>query len=169
MPGCRTGSRTSRLMLLLWTWRRPHRDNNNWWHPSKFAPVSLRDFILYLSHCSKLAWHPVRDVCTTPCENTSLGSRRASNVYILLHKCRSCAQNRSDVTHKRKLQLFSAVRFLYFAAINISGPMPKATNGNWHVFIMKDRFSKLTLGIPIAKISSMKVTKNILEELGHAL
>lgn len=58
-----------------------------------------------------------------------------------------------------KFQLFSAARPLEFVAIDISGPLQRTTNWNQHVFIIPDRFSRLTEASFTAIINTTQIAK----------
>lgn len=78
----------------------------------------------------------------------------ASDVYITVSDCHSCAGRGTTPEHRHNLQLFPVTGPLEFVAINISGALLKVTKGNQHVVIITDRYSKLERVVPTARIST---------------
>lgn len=87
----------------------------------------------------------------------------ANGVYITVHESWSCPQNGSQVTPKRKLNLFQAAGPFVFVAIGILGPLPETTNGSQHFIIITYRFSKSTRAMPTAKINSTQIVITFLK------
>jgi hypothetical protein len=74
--------------------------------------------------------------------------------------CIVCAKNR--VTERKRtsfLKLFPASGPLEFVAIEILGPLPKTEHGNRFLLVISDRFSKLTITVPLRTITALDVAK----------
>lgn len=77
-------------------------------------------------------------------------------LYFFPRKWILYSTNGCQRTHKWKRQLFPAAGTLEFVDIDILGLLLRATTVNQHVVKTTDKFSKLTQGMPMAKIISMQ-------------
>lgn len=68
---------------------------------------------------------------------------KVNYVHTFVQECRTCAQNGFQMTHKRKLQLLSALGPLEFKAIDILGLIPRTTIGSQHVVLIANRYFKM--------------------------
>lgn len=88
------------------------------------------------------------------------GPNMAVSVYNTVSNCKSCARNSSNTKYRRHLHLFPPTNLLQFFAMDIFGPLPKTTNGNQHVIIITDRYSKLTRTVFTAQLITNTVAEN---------
>lgn len=79
-------------------------------------------------------------------------TQMANDVHTTKKECRSCAQDGSQIKHKRKLQMFPAAEPLEFMTLNLLEPLPKMLSGSQHVRIMTYRCSKVIRAIPTGKL-----------------
>lgn len=75
-------------------------------------------------------------------------------VYSTVAACESCVENSSNTKQKRHLQLFPSTDPLEFDATDILGPLSKTAQENQYVFIIMERYSKLTRAILAALITT---------------
>lgn len=84
-----------------------------------FILVRLRSSILYLSHYTTER----HTGGTAKIDQVQYDANKvllaANEVYTLVKQCCSCAQNRSQATHKQEIQLLPAVGPVQFMAIDI--------------------------------------------------
>lgn len=120
-------------------------------YPSIMVP---RPIHVSLHHASKIQ----RKECMYITRPHHLYLRHMTNdVYTRVCKFHSCAQNGSQGTHRRKLQIFSAAGILEFMAIDFLELLPETTIGNENMVIIMDLFSNLTQATLLPKISSMQL------------
>lgn len=112
--------------------------------PQKFVHITPRGDILWLFLHPALAGNPRKRRTYETIRQHFYCWDMASDVYILVNGCCSCAQKRSQATHRLKPQLFSAAEPLDLVAIHILLPLPLTTAGKQHVITIKSRLSKLT-------------------------
>lgn len=62
----------------------------------------------------------------------------ASDFYTKVVNSLECEINRAGIKRKRNLKQFSASGHLQFVAMDVMGPLPKATTGNQFIIIIMD-------------------------------
>lgn len=97
------------------------------------VPTTLHALKLCCSHYLAMEAHPAEGCMYDKMCQHFYRIHMASDVYTMVHECRSCAQNRFLVARKQKLQLFAVAGPLEFVTIDILGTLAKTTSGNEHV------------------------------------
>ena len=67
------------------------------------------------------------------------------------------------VRHQKDLKLFTAAGTLDFVVMNPLSPLSKTAQGNRHVLVMTDRFTKLTRSIPLRTTTAAVVANAFLD------
>jgi len=79
-------------------------------------------------------------------------------------RCDACSRESVKLrTHQSPLTLFPANSPLEYVAIDILGPLPRASSGHRFVFVMTDRFSKFSRAVLMRTITETNVAKVFLE------
>eukprot|EP00170_Pyropia_yezoensis_P001608 contig_6962_g1612 len=87
----------------------------------------------------------------------------AVDIYSWVPACTSCAQNRlMEQRPTSATLLFSAQEPFAALAMDILWPLPVTEDGNQNLMVICDRFTKLTLAIPLAEITAMLVVSGFL-------
>ena len=134
----------------------------------KLVPVSLRARVLHLAHHPLTAGHPGARRMYDTLRTQFYWPHMANDVFQTVRNCRSCARVRGTTyKHRRFLRLFPAEYPLQFVAIDLLGPLPRTTNGNRHVLVITDRFSKLSRAVPLVRINSTSVVRAFLENWAY--
>lgn len=118
------------------------------------VPITLRQRILTLAHYTSIAGHLEQRQMYDTLQHNFFWPYMANDVYNAVDQCSSCARNRNRNQHKQPLQLFSPTQPLHFVAMNILCPLPKTTNGNQYVTVIKNSSSKRTWATPSPKTTS---------------
>ena len=61
------------------------------------------------------------------------------------------------------MKLFPATQPLQYVSIDILGPLTRTTRGNTHLVVITDRYSKLTLAVPVSNTDAYNVAKTFME------
>ena len=84
----------------------------------------------------------------------------AEDIRQTSQNCHHCARERIKLRDKSNpFKLFPAARPLEFVAIDLLGPLEPAYDGSKHVYVITDRYSKLTRAIPMKRISALEVAR----------
>jgi transposase InsO family protein len=84
--------------------------------------------------------------------------RMAMDVYESVRQCDAFARNRiSDKRHTNPLQIFAANGPMESVAMDILGPLPRTTHGNTFLLVIADRFSKVTITVPLRTVTALSV------------
>ena len=125
-----------------------------------FVPRELRQRVLFLAHHTPVAGHPgvTRQFYTMRQE--FFWPAMAADIRSTSLNCHACAQERVKLrSHSAPMKLFPAKAPLEFVAIDILGPLPKASDGSRFLLVITDRFSKLTRAMPLGSITALKVAR----------
>lgn len=88
----------------------------------------------------------------------------ANDVFTIVADCDSCVKAKGIVRkHQNYLKLFLAAGPLEFLAMDLLCPLPKTNNGNKHVLVITDRFSKICRAVPPPNIELATVTQAFLK------
>jgi Integrase core domain len=78
--------------------------------------------------------------------------------YEAVRQCDACARSRiSDKRHTNPLQLFPANGPMDSVAMGILGSLPRTTHGNIFLLVIADRFSKVTITVPLRTFTALSV------------
>ena len=125
---------------------------------AKVVPASLRDRILYLAHYTRLSGHPGGIRMYYTLRREFYWPQMANDAFAVVGNCASCAQVRGTRYKAQKfLQLFPASGPLEFVAMDILGDLTRTSRHNRFVLVITDRFSKLTVAIPLRTITAAVV------------
>ena len=128
------------------------------------VPVALRQKILRISHYTKVAGHPGGTRMYHTLRQHYYWPSLPIDVYNVVRNCTQCAKERVKLRKKKSfLKLFPASRPLQYVAIDILGPLQRTKRKNTHVLVITDRFSKMTLAIPLARTDALSVAKAFIE------
>lgn len=103
------------------------------------VPVTLRPRILCLSHYQTSSRHPRERGIYDTLRLHFFWLHVASDVHKRVKDWHLCAQDGSQMKHKRKFQLFSTSGTLEFVVIEILAPLQRATAGKQDVVIVSNR------------------------------
>ena len=122
-------------------------------------PSSLRHRVLRMAHYHPLAGHPGQTRLQQRLRRTYYWPQMTADAATTVRECESCAKNRIRLLKQSgAMRLFQALRPLEEIAVDILGPLPKSTEGHRFIFVIVDRFSKLTQAIPLPSIKAIDVS-----------
>ena len=125
-----------------------------------YVPQSLHPRVLYLAHHTPVAGHPgiTRQYYTM--RQQWYWQSMVADIRKVSINCHVCAQERVKLrAHQRPLKLFPAKYPLESVAIDILGPLHRATTGHLYLLVITDRFSKLIRVVPLKSITAFQVAK----------
>lgn len=128
------------------------------------VPKKLRPRALYLGHHTPVAGHPGVSRQYYTMRRTMYWPNMMTDIRECCQRCDACGKERVTLrTHQSPLTLFPANAPLEYVAIDILGPLPRASSGHRFVLVMTDRFSKFSRAIPMRTITAINVAKAFLE------
>ena len=84
----------------------------------------------------------------------------SADIRNVSFNCHACAKERVKLrAHSAPLKLFQAKAPLEYVAIDIQGPLPRASDRSKYLLVITDRFSKLTRAVPLRSITAFTVAK----------
>jgi len=127
-------------------------------------PKKLRARALFLGHHTPVAGHPGVSRQYYTMRRTMYWPQMSNDIRECSQRCDACSRERVKLrTHQSPLTLFPANAPLEYVAIDILGPLPRASSGHRFVLVMTDRFSKFSRAVPMKKITAINVAKIFLE------
>ena len=129
-----------------------------------FVPKNLRARALYLAHYTPVAGHPGVSKQYYTMRRGMYWPNMVTDVRQCCHDCTACARERVKLrSHQAPLKLFPPTQPLEFVAIDILGPLDRASTGHRFILVMTDRFSKFTRAVPMRACTALTVSKAFLE------
>ena len=126
------------------------------------VPRSLRARVLHLSHQAEMAGHPGGRKLYYSLWRDFYWPAMAVDCYATVRECVTCAGNRIKLCKNRKtMTLFPEVSPLECVSIDILGELIRTMRKNRYLLFITDRFFKLVRTVPMKKISSTEVAKEI--------
>lgn len=104
----------------------------------KYISIALRCLITYLSHYLTLTGHPKARRMYDKMRHHLSWIHLANEVRRTLKDCCSCAQDGSQLNHRRKLPLSPAAGLLELVALDALGPLQKQSSGNQNLVTIND-------------------------------
>jgi len=87
-----------------------------------------------------------------------------TDIHTTITKCTTSAQNRLALRrHITPLTLFPAPESLKKLSVDIFGPIPASKKGNRFIFVITDRFAKLTKCVALRRMTAMSVASAIID------
>ena len=128
------------------------------------VPASLRARVSFVSHYPRLQGHPGTSKMFETMRRLYYWPHMASDVQQTVADRLSCARVRGTQHRwQKKLTLFPAAGPLEFVAMDLYGPLPKATHGNRPILVITDRFTKLCRAIPLQTTQAHQVAQAFLD------
>lgn len=129
--------------------------------PQVVAPDQLRSRLLALAHKPLISGHPGGRRMYQQLRRNFYWPAMSAACYEVARNCYACAAERVKL-HKAvtRLKLFPAVAPLESVALDLLGPLLRTQRGNLHLLVITDRFTKLTVTVPMSRITAW--------ELAHA-
>jgi transposase InsO family protein len=164
MIGLECGAPSSRFADLLWddhgilscksavNKELPHR-----WA----APADLRERILTLGHYSNMAAHPGAQRMYQTLSRKWYWPCMSRDCTPFVRRCPSCAARQLKRGPKRStpLNVFPPDGPLEFVAMDILGPFPVSQTGSRYILVISDRFSKLSVTVPLPNQTATTVSQ----------
>ena len=121
-------------------------------------PSSLRRQLLRLAHHTPIAGHPGQTRLHRRLQRSYYWPHMAADVSATVREWTPCAENRLRLLRNAsEMKLFPATTPLDSVAIDILGPLPKSSRGFLFMFVISDRFTKLTQVVPLKRITAYDV------------
>jgi Integrase zinc binding domain len=115
------------------------------------APDSLRSRLCTSAHFTRVSGHPGSTKLTASLSRHWFWPSLARDCEAPVRSCRSRVAKRfkRGPTRTVPLTIFPPIRPLEFVAIDVLGPLPTTSRGNKFVLCMTDRFSKMSVAVPL--------------------
>jgi transposase InsO family protein len=125
------------------------------------APASLRERILTLGHFSPLAAHPGATRMYQNLARKWYWPSLSRDCSTFVRRCPTCAARHLKRGPRRStpLTVFPPNGALEFISMDVLGPLPTSRRGNRYILVMTDRFSKLTVAVPMADQTASSVAQ----------
>lgn len=128
------------------------------------VPRALRDEVLHLEHKPAHAGHPGVNQMYTSLRRHFYWDSMITDVYAYVADCPGCAKGRAQGRRRTNpLRLFPASEPFTDVCLDLLGPLPVTSYGNRHLFVMVDRFTKLTRVVPLSSDDSDTVVSAFLD------
>jgi Integrase zinc binding domain len=116
------------------------------------APACLRERILTLGHFSAIAAHPGATRMYRTLARKWYWPSLSRDCSAFVRRCPTCAARHFKRGPERPtpLMVFPPEGALEFISMDILGPLPTSRRGHRYILVMTDRFSKLTVAVPMA-------------------
>jgi len=125
---------------------------------------SLRERVLTLEHHATVAAHPGMNRMYDTLQKANYWPSMVTDIHSTITKCTTCAQNRLAFRrHTTPLTLFPATEPLTELSVDIFGPIPASKKVNSFIFVITDRFAKLTKCVALRRITAMSVASAIID------
>ena len=106
-------------------------------------PKSLVSSVLQGLHCSPFAGHLGLKRTLQRSKERYYWPEMNANITSFIQSCQICAQTKLDPHHKKApLQSIDVSEPFVFWAMDYMGPLPETTQGNRHLLVVMDHFSK---------------------------
>jgi transposase InsO family protein len=124
------------------------------------VPKSLVARVLHAEHYPPVAAHPGAHRMFATLRRTFFWPRMAADIYDTVRQCDACARNRiAEKKHTNVMQLFPANGPMESVAMDILGPLPRTKHGNRFLLVIADRFTKVTITVPLRTVTALAVAK----------
>jgi len=126
-------------------------------------PKSLRERVLTLDNHARVAAHPGMNRMYYTMRKAYYWPSMVTDIHNTITKCTTCAQNRLALRrHTTPLTLFPATEPLTELSVDIFEPIPASKKGNRFIFVITDRFAKLTKCVASWRITATSVASAII-------
>jgi len=128
-----------------------------------YIPEALRARVMGLEHYPTSKGHPGVQCMYAAMKRCFYWESMIVHLYDFVRQCPPCAKNRlQERRHASPMTLFPPQEPLNEVRIDILGPLLNTVDGNRYVFVMSDRFSKLTRTVALRRITAVTVASAFL-------
>ena len=129
------------------------------------VPASLRSRLCTLAHYTRVSGHPGSTKLTASLSRHWFWPSLARDCVATVRSCPSCVARRLKRGPKRTvpLTIFPPIRPLEFVAIDVLGPLPTTSRGNRFVLCITDRFSKMSVAVPLLDQTASTVAQTLVD------
>jgi transposase InsO family protein len=129
------------------------------------APASLRSRLCTLAHFTRVSGHPGSTKLTAPLSRHCFWPSLARYCVATVRSCMSYVAKRFKRGPRRMVpqNIFPPIRPLEFVAIDVLGPLPTKSRGNEFVLCMTDRFSKMSVAVPLPDQTASTVAQTLVD------
>ena len=129
------------------------------------APAALRKRLCTLAHYTKVAGHPGATKMIAALVRQWFWPSMAKDCLATVRQCPACVAKRLKRGPKRSvpLTIFPPIRPLEFIAIDVLGPLPTTARGNRFVLCITDRFSKMSVAVPLKDQTASVVAQTLVD------
>jgi hypothetical protein len=133
--------------------------------PQWVVPAALREQVCTIHHFSKAAGHPGITKMTQTMSRHWYWPTLARDCAATVRRCPNCAAKRLKRGPKRSvpLTIFPPDRPLEFFSMDVLGPLPITARGNRFVLCLTDRFSKMSIAVPMANQTASTVAQALVD------
>ena len=131
----------------------------------RVVPSSLRDRLCTLAHYTRVSGHPGATKLMAALSREWFWPSMARDCVAVVRSCPACVAKRLKRGPKRSvpLTIFPPIRPLEFVAIDVLGPLPTTSRGNRFVLCMTDRFSKMSVAVPLPEQTASVVAQTLVD------
>jgi len=126
-------------------------------------PESLRARVMGPQHYPTSKGHPAVQRMYASMKRCFYWESMIVDLYDFIRQCPPCAKNRlQERRHTSPMTVFPPKESLTEVGIDILGPLLITVDSNQYVFVMSDRFSKLTRTVVLRHITAVMVASAFL-------
>jgi Integrase zinc binding domain/Integrase core domain len=129
------------------------------------VPAALRKCLCTLAHFTKVAGHPGAKKMFAAIIRQCFWPSMAKDCLATVRRCPACIAKRLKRGPKSSvpLTIFPPIRPLEFIAIDVLGPLPTTIRGNRFMFCITDRFSKMSVAVPLKEQTASVVAQTLVD------
>ena len=129
----------------------------------EIVPRSLRQHLLHIAHISKAGGHAGGRRMYKTLRRTFYWPAMDLEEYIVVCNCHACAKEPVQAQKRSKfLKLFPAAAPLEEVAKDLLGELVETPQGNKHLLVITDRFTKLVKIVPLRNIRAQDIARAFL-------
>ena len=138
------------------------------------VPRGLKEEVIKLNHDPPSAGHAGRDRTILKIKNHFFWYGMSKDIKQYVRSCPTCSRNKKGDRYGRcPMRSYHAGAPMERVHLDFIGPLPKSTNGNEHILMMVDQFTKWVECVPLpsqtAEVTAKAAIDNFFSRFGYPL